>query len=58
MKKWKNVELKEVEAEMFRQFLKENKYKYEPSSCFDYVHFEVFCDEEETDIINGFLSNL
>ena len=59
MKKWRNVELKKGnESELFRRFLRENGFKYEPSSCFDYIHFEIFCDEEEANVINGFLSNL
>lgn len=59
MRKWRNVELKRGnESETFRQFLKKNGFKYEPSSCFDYIHFEILCSEKEKDVINDFLGNL
>ena len=59
MRTWKNVEIVKGDgAEKFRIFLKENGYKYEPSSCFDYIHFEIYCDKEETMKINDFLGSL
>lgn len=56
---WKSVEIiNGTGAEEFRRFLKENGYKYEPSSCFNYIHFEVYCNKEETLAINDFLHDL
>ena len=59
MKTWKSVEIIKGEgAEKFRTFLKENGYQYEPSACFNYIHFEIYCNKEETLKINDFLYNL
>lgn len=56
---WKNVEIIAGNgAEKFRAFLKENGYRYEPSSCFNYIHFEIYCNKEETLDINDFLYRL
>ena len=59
MRTWKSVEIIQGNgAEKFRQFLKANGYTYEPSACFNYIHFEVYCDKEETATINNFLTDL
>lgn len=59
MRSWKSVEIiKGPGAEKFREFLKVNGYTYEPSACFNYIHFEVCCDKEETIRINNFLHDL
>ena len=59
MRSWKNVEIvKGPGAENFRNFLKENGYRYEPSGCFNYIHFEIYCNKEEEMKINDFLYNL
>lgn len=59
MRTWKSVEIIQGNgAEKFRRFLKENGYTYEPSACFNYIHFEVYCDKEETIAINNFLTDL
>ncbi len=59
MRTWKSVEIIAGDgAEKFRAFLKANGYTYEPSACFNYIHFEVYCDKTETLAINDFLYNL
>lgn len=56
---WKSVEIINGDgAEKFRTFLKVNGIKYEPSACFNYVHFEVYCNKEETNKANDFLIKL
>lgn len=59
MRQWRNVEIiKGDGAEKFRAFLKANRFKYEPSGCFNYIHFEILCNKEEEKEINDFLHNL
>lgn len=59
MRTWKSVEIVAGEgAEKFRTFLKENNYTYEPSACFNCIHFEIYCNKEETLAINDFLHDL
>lgn len=59
MRSYKNVELKDTEADMLKLFLRENNIMFETSGCgFGYTHFEVFVDEMETKVINGFLDNI
>lgn len=53
---WKSVEIKCGDrAEKFRHFLKANGYRYEPSGCWNYIHFEIYCNKTETEKINRFL---
>ena len=59
MRSYKNVELKDVEADMLKLFLKENNIMFETSGCgFGCTHFEVFVNERETSIINSFLNSI
>lgn len=56
---WKSVEIINGNgAEKFRHFLKVNGFKYEPSACFNYIHFEIYCNKNETLLINDFLYEL
>ena len=56
---WKSVEIINGDgAEKFRTFLKTKGFKYEPSACFNYIHFEVYCNKAETMEINDFLDKL
>ena len=56
---WKSVEIIQGDgAEKFHTFLKENGYKYEAYSCFNYVHFEVYCNKEEMLSFLDFLYDL
>ena len=57
--KWMSVEIICGDgAEQFRTFLKENGYKYEPSACFNYIHFEMYINKAEEIAINDFLYHL
>ena len=46
--KYYSVELNKISADLFKMFLRENAIKFEPSSCYDLVHFEVFIPDSET----------
>lgn len=58
MKQWYNVELSKEDAEKLKAYLKDNGIYFEPSSCYNLIHFEVKADEEELDKVNAFLSTL
>ena len=55
MRKWLNTELTKDEAEMLKEFLKDNAIEYEASECYDMVHFEINVNEYEKEAINGFI---
>ena len=57
-KTWKNVELTKARADHLKAFLKKGNIKYEPSGAGDLIHFEIYCDETETEEINEFLVNI
>lgn len=58
MKKFYNVELDKDKAEKLKAYLKLNGIYFEPSSCYNFIHFEVKVDEEELNKVNSFLENL
>lgn len=58
MKRFYNVELNKEDAEKLKVYLKENGIYFEPSSCYNLIHFEVKADEAELKKVNKFLENL
>lgn len=58
MKTFYSVELNKADAEKLKVFLKENGIYFEPSSCYNLIHFEIKADKEEVEKVNGFLKNL
>ena len=58
MKKFYNVELKKEDAEKLSVYLKENGIYFEPSSCYNLIHFEIKADNAELEKVNKFLENL
>ena len=58
MKHFYNVELNEDKAEKLKAYLKDNGIYFEPSACYNLVHFEVKADEAELKRINKFLAEL
>lgn len=58
MERYVNVEINENEAEKFRNFLKANNYKFETSSCYNLVHFEVYADDNGIRKADKFLESL
>ena len=58
MKNFYNVELNKEDAEKLKAYLKENGIYFEPSACYNLVHFEVKVDEMELEKVNKFLAGL
>lgn len=58
MKHFYNVELNKEDAEKLKAYLKENGIYFEPSSCYNLIHFEVKADEQEVEKVNKFLAEL
>ena len=58
MKNFYNVELNKEDAEKLKAYLKANGIYFEPSSCYNLIHFEIKADEKELKKVNGFLEKL
>lgn len=58
MKHFYNVELNKEDAEKLKAYLKENGIYFEPSSCYNLVHFEIKVDKAEAEKVNKFLAKL
>lgn len=58
MKHFYSVELNKEDAEKLKVYLKENGIYFEPSACYNLIHFEVKVDEAELEKVDGFLENL
>lgn len=58
MKHFYNVELNKEDAEKLKAYLKSNGIYFEPSSCYNLIHFEIKVDEAEAEQVNKFLAEL
>ncbi len=58
MKHFYNVELNKEDAEKLKAYLKGNGIYFEPSSCYNLIHFEIKVDEAEIEKVNKFLAEL
>lgn len=58
MEKFYGVELNEEDAEKLKAYLKENGIYFEPSACYNLIHFEIKVDEGGLEKVNGFLKML
>lgn len=58
MKRFYNVELNKEDAEKLKAYLKENGIYFEPSACYNLIHFEIKVDEMELEKVNKFLAGL
>ena len=58
MKRFYNVELNKEDAEKLKVYLKDNGIYFEPSACYNLIHFEIKVNEEELKKVNGFLEKL
>lgn len=58
MREFYNVELNKDEAEKFKVYLKANGIYFEPSACYNLIHFEVMMNKAELKMVNEFLENL
>ena len=54
---WFSVELKNIfSVEILKDFLRNEGIRFEPSGCFNLIHFEIFVPDEKTyNLINDFL---
>lgn len=58
MKNFYSVELNKEDAEKLKAYLKANGIYFEPSACYNLIHFEVKVDDAELKMVNDFLENL
>lgn len=58
MKEYYSVELNKDDAEKLKAYLKAEGIYFEPSSCYNLIHFEVKVDDAELNKVNAFLENL
>ena len=58
MRKYYNVELNKDDAEKLKEFLKLNGIYFEPSSCYNLIHFEIEANEKEIKKVGDFLETL
>lgn len=58
MKAFYSVELNRDDAEKLKAFLKAEGIYFEPSSCYNLIHFEIEVDKEGFNKVNTFLENL
>lgn len=58
MRHFYNVELNKDDAEKLKAYLKDNGIYFEPSSCYNLIHFEIKVDEAEAEKVNKFLTEL
>ena len=58
MKRFYNAELNKEDAEKLKVYLKENGIYFEPSACYNLIHFEIKADEMELEKVNKFLAKL
>ena len=58
MKNFYNVELNKEDAEKLKAYLKDNGIYFEPSACYNLIHFEIKVNEEELKQVNKFLAEI
>lgn len=58
MRKFYSVELDKAKAERFKVYLRANGIYFEPSSCYNLIHFEVRLNDAELKMVNEYLENL
>lgn len=58
MRKFYSVELNKADAEKLKTFLRYNGIYFEPSACYNLIHFEIKLNEAELKMVDGFLENL
>lgn len=58
MREFYSVELDKAKAERFKVYLRANGIYFEPSACYNLIHFEVKLNEAELKMVNEYLENL
>lgn len=54
-RRYYSVELNKEDAEKLKAFLKSKEIYFEPSSCYNLIHFEVKVNEAELKMVDDFL---
>ena len=54
-KTWCSVELNKTDADIFSNYLRDKGIYFEPSSCYNLVHFECHMNSIERETANEFL---
>lgn len=58
MLKTYSIELNLKDSTIFKKFLKDNKIKYESSSCYNNIYFSLQLDDTQVQQINNFLDTI
>lgn len=58
VKKFYSIDLDTKKAEKLKTFLRFNAIYFEPSACYNLIHFEIKADTDEAEAINNFLGTL
>lgn len=58
MKRYYGVELNRIDAEKLKVFLKSEEIYFEPSACYNLIHFEIKANKEEIKKVDDFLETL
>lgn len=58
IKHWYSVELTRDKADVFKQYLKENNIKFEPSEAYNLIHIQCYMSLDEQFLANKYLYNL
>lgn len=45
--RWFNIELNKIQSAIFKDFLRYNSFRFEPSQCGELTHFEIFVTTEK-----------
>lgn len=56
--KWYSVELDQNNADKLKAFLRAEEIYFEPSSCYNLIHFEIRMDREKEKKVEDFLDTL
>lgn len=55
---WYSLELNKEKASIFKEYLRKHNILYEPSECFNLIHFQCFMTMDEVSAANEYLDNL
>lgn len=54
-KVWYSIDMTKEKAEKFKLYLRDHDIQFEPSECYNLIHFECFMTEKELDLANEWL---
>ena len=57
-KLWYSVELSKDNADIFKEYLHNNDIRFEPSECYNLIHFECCMTPDELKSANEFLQGM